>query len=112
MANNSQSQPLTHSALWKSAMLATDSTYFPMLVEAAAWYHSKPYSNDLLRFVSVNPDLLSAITVPINDGMDAILTQYASNPDTAGVMDHLILAAVEAYKIPESEGQGDPETYS
>lgn len=103
MADNSQSQPLTHSALWKSAMLATESTHFPMLVEAAAWFHGKPYSNDLLRFVSVNPDLLVAITVPINEGMDAVLTQYASNSETAGVMDHLILAAVDAYKVPESE---------
>ena len=100
MANNSQSQTLTHSALWKSAMLATESTYFPMLVEAAAWYHGKLYSNDLLRFVSVNPDLLGAITVPINDGLDAVLSQYASNPETAGTLDHLSLAAVDAYKIP------------
>lgn len=100
MTNNSQSQPLAHSALWKSALLATASTYFPMLVEAAAWYHGKPYSNDLLRFVSVNPELLDAITVPINDGMDAVLSQYATNPETAGVMDQLILTAVEAYEAP------------
>ena len=94
-----------HSRLWKSAMLAEEtSTYFPPLVRAAALFLGKEYTEGMLHAVAANTDLVDALTVPTTSTVDLALQAYASDPETALIMDGLIVAAVQAYEPPPPAG--------
>lgn len=88
------------SLLWKAALLARESVFFPRLVETAANHLDKTYSDHMLRTVAASPALLSALQLPVGEGVDAVLTSLASNVEAGAVMDGLIMAAVSAYVSP------------
>jgi hypothetical protein len=93
-------EPVYHSALWKSALLVGMSTHFPDLVRAAAMYLGKPYSTEMVQQVATNLALLGGLQVKVSETIDYALMQYATNPETAGALDGLILDAVAAYEAP------------
>lgn len=88
------------SLLWKAALLARESTYFPRLVETAANQLGKDYSDHMLRTVAAEPSILAALHLPVGEGVDAVLTTLATDAEAGAAMDVLIMAAVAAYEEP------------
>lgn len=84
------------SRLWKSDALVRSSV-FPQLVRAAASMVGQPFSTDLLEHVAADAALLDVIVLPRGEGMDAALSQMASDPDTSAALDAAIVQAVTDY---------------
>lgn len=84
-----------HSELWKSSDLM-ESAHFPRMVRQAAREAGATYTLDLLEDVATDPALLAAVELPRGEGMDAALSQMASDPQKASELDGLIVAAVYA----------------
>lgn len=84
------------SRLWKAGMLATQSTNFRVMVEAAADQLGKPYDEQVLRKVSASPELLDMVDLSSGEGVDAVLHALATDPSTGGVLDQIIIDAVSA----------------
>lgn len=93
---------LITSQLWKSARLA-ESNYLPQMVRAAAYATGKTYTQDMTNFVASYPQIVGAIALPVNEGMDAVLAQFATDPVHGATMDQLIIEAVNAYQPPPAE---------
>ncbi|QUC01230.1 hypothetical protein [Cellulosimicrobium cellulans] len=83
------------SRLWKAGLLALNSTYFPRLVQIAAWHAGKEYTDDLLRKVAADQTLLDAIAITNGDSVDDVLSSLAVTDGPA--LDAAIVAAVAAY---------------
>lgn len=94
-----EEQVLITSQLWKAARLA-ESNYLPQMVRAAAYVTGKTYTQDMTNFVASYPQIVAAIDLPVNEGMDAVLAQFATDPQKGEGMDQLIIEAVNAYQPP------------
>ena len=99
-----------YSRLWKAGLLTAESPQFRALVRAAARFYNKPFSEEMLNRVGTDPAIVDALEVKTSETIDLALQRYATDPDTAGIMDGLILAAVEAFEVPEQTPPTDPTT--
>lgn len=92
------SDKVIYSQLMKADYLVGNSQVFPVLVRAACAYHGVPYGDGPLAFAATRPTILGALEMSENAILDDVLREFGTNPDTAPVMDQLILTAVEQYK--------------
>ena len=98
---------IIHSTLLKANYLAGDSLIFPILVRAACAYHDVQYSQTVVDYVATRPAILGALEMTDETSLDDVLDGFARNPDTAGTLDSLILAAVAEYKQKEEARNGN-----
>lgn len=89
---------IIYSRLMKADYLIGNSQVFPVLVRAACAYHGVPYGGGPLAFAATRPEILDALTMTEETVLDTVLRDFGTNPDTAPVMDQLILTAIEQYK--------------
>lgn len=92
--------PVITSRLWKANQLVNNSTYFPAMVEAAAFYEKKTYTQHLLRTVSTNVAIVDALVLPVDGTVDAVLAALMQTPTGGAAVDAAITAAVKAYVPP------------
>lgn len=92
------SDKVIYSQLMKADYLIGNSQVFPVLVRAACAYHGVPHGDGPLSFTATRPAILDALEMSENAALDDVLRDFGTNPDTASVMDQLILTAVEQYK--------------
>lgn len=88
------------STLWKVVQLTQQSTWFPLLVRAAAQSLDVTYTEALLSFVASRPQVTSAVPLTVEAGrtssVDVVLEQLVA---TAGPdVDQVILGAVRDYQ--------------
>jgi len=62
----------------------------------------------MLRRVASTPSLVDAVVLPEGTGVDAVLSDLATDPATAEGMDAVISAAVAAYEEPSSPNPEEP----
>lgn len=98
---------IIYSTLLKANYLAGDSLVFPILVRAACAYHDVPYSQRAVEYVATRPAILAALEMTDETNLDDVLNGFARNQETAGILDTLILAAVEEYKQKEEALNGN-----
>ena len=98
---------IIHSTLLKANYLAGDSLIFPILVRAACAYQQVPYSQTVVEYTATRPAILGALEMTDETSLDDVLNGFARNPDTAGTLDSLILAAVAEYKQKEEARNGN-----
>ena len=89
---------IIYSRLMKADYLIGNSQVFPVLVRAACAHHDVPYGGGPLAFAATRPEILDALTMTEETVLDTALRDFGTNPDTAPVMDQLILTAVQQYK--------------
>ena len=89
---------IIHSRLMKADYLIGNSQVFPVLVRAACAHHGVPYGDGPLAFAATRPTILDALEMTEDVILDDVLRDFGTNPDTAPVMDQLILTAVQQYK--------------
>lgn len=82
----------------KADYLIGNSQVFPVLVRAACAYHGVPYGDGPLAFAATRPEILDALTMTEETVLDTVLRDFGTNPDSAPVMDQLILTAAQQYK--------------
>lgn len=87
-----------YSQLMKANYLIGNSQVFPVLVRAACAHHGVPYGGGPLAFAATRPKILDALTMTEETVLDTVLRDFGTNPDTAPVMDQLVLTAIEQYK--------------
>ena len=87
-----------YSRLAKAAYLVGNSAVFPQLVEAACTWHEVPASAEVVRWCATRPEILDALQMTEDTALDDVLRGFARDPDTAALMDQLILTAVQQYK--------------
>ena len=92
------SDKVIYSQLMKADYLIGNSQVFPVLVRAACAYHGVPYGDGPLAFAATRPAILDALEMSEDTALDHVLRDFGTNPDTASVMDQLILTAVQQYK--------------
>lgn len=92
------SDKVIYSQLMKADYLIGNSAVFPVLVRAACAHHGVPYGEDALAFAATRPAILDALEMTEDVVPDKVLREFGTNPDTAPVMDQLILTAVQQYK--------------
>lgn len=85
-----------YSHLWRAWNLSGNSQVFGLLVQAAAAHEGVPYSEELKNWVATRPDVLEHIVITDEQSADDVLTAFATNPDTAPLMDQVITNAVRA----------------
>ena len=98
---------IIHSNLLKAHYLIGNSIIFPDLVQAACAYKGVNYTENTLRFCATRPAILGALEMSDETALDDNLHAFARNPDTAGTLDALILAAVAEYKQKEEARNGN-----
>lgn len=98
---------IIYSALLKANYLAGDSLVFPILVRAACAYQQVPYSQMVVEYAATRPVILDSLEMKDENILDDVLNGFARNPDTAGTLDTLILAAVAEYKQKEEALNGN-----
>lgn len=86
------------SRLWKAAQLALHSTYFPMMVRAAAWVANKPFSEGLLYTVATTQAIVNSVAVEPGKSIDESLLAVMETNGAA--LDSAIMSAVQAYTPP------------
>lgn len=90
-----------YSRLWKSALLATQSTYFPPMVRAAAAFHDKVYTAEMLLAVAATPVIVDALALNEGESIDVpILRLMSASTTSANAVDRTISDAVLAYTPP------------
>ena len=91
-----------YSRLWKSALLATQSTYFPPMVRAAAAFHDKVYTAEMLSAVAATPAIVDGLTLNEGESIDVpILRLMSASTTSANAVDKAISNAVRAYVAPQ-----------
>lgn len=98
MSEPEQSEQVVYSLLMKADYLIGNSQVFPVLVRAASAYHGVPYGEGVLSFAATRPKILDALKMTEATALDQVLRDFGTKPDTATVMDQLILTAVQQYK--------------
>ncbi len=88
------------SRLWKSGLLSTQSVNFKVMVQAAADQEGRPYTDDMLRRVAATPELRDMVTIPANEGIDAVMAALVATRGSE--LDDMILGAVRAYEPKEN----------
>ena len=91
-------QPIIYSRLAKAAFLVGNSAVFPQLVMAACAHHGIPFEQDATNFVATRPEILDALEMREDQPLDNVLQGFARDPNSAGALDGMILAAVQQYK--------------
>lgn len=81
------------SPLLKSALLTYNSTYFPQYVRAAALRVGVTYTSELVEQVAADPDVLDAVVIREEEGVDRWLR------DAGATLDQILLDAVTATTI-------------
>lgn len=92
---------MAQSRLWKAALLANNSRYFPQMVQAAAWYFDKEYTEHMLRKVAATIEIVDALNIPDGEtSVDTILWDKMSDATSGTQVDNLIVTAVTNYTPP------------
>lgn len=91
--------PEVTSHLWKTGQLV-QSGDFLRLVRTAASQEGVEYTDDLVRHVAADPNLLQALVLPRGEGIDVALAALATDEDAQ--LDELILTAVSTYEPEEN----------
>lgn len=87
-----------YSRLMKADYLVSNSNIFPTLVRAACAHHGVPYSQGALEYAGSRPEIIDALPVEGDSVLDDILYSFATNRESADVMDNLILSTILIYK--------------
>lgn len=105
MSEQPNEDVLVTSNLWKAARLA-ESNNLDKMVRAAAYAIGKPHTQDMTNYVASHPTITNAVRLPVHEGMDAVLAQFATDPEKGEVMDYLITEAVNMYQPPATPPAG------
>ena len=87
-----------YSQLLKADYLIGNSQVFPTLVRAACAYEQVAYSEDALVFAATRPAILDALEMTEETVLDDVLREFGWDEEAAGIMDALIIDAVQQYK--------------
>ena len=101
--------PEIYSNLWKAAQLATQSSYFPVMVRAACLHVGVEYSSEILQRVVVQPNVINGISLQADESIDTALMTLMTDPTTGPGVDTVIIAAVEAAVAQDAEPESQPE---
>ena len=92
------SDKVIYSQLLKADYLIGNSQVFPTLVRAACAQEQVTYSEDALAFAATRPAILNALEMTEETILDDVLRGFGWDEDAAGIMDALVIEAVQQYK--------------
>ena len=101
--------PEIYSNLWKAAQLATQSSYFPVMVRAACLHVGVDYDQEILQRVVVQPNVMNGISLQADESIDTALMALMTDPTTGPGVDAVIVAAVEAAVAQDAEPEPESE---